>query len=161
MAHVNQFHGGVNSVITVLRQQYWIPKICQVVRSLLRKGVTCKKVSGKPYSAPEAPKSRTMCAAPFSVTGVDFTGALFVRCMNTEQKVYICLFACANTRAIHLKVVTDLTKETFLLAFRRFAGRRSLPKLMISDNASTYQSAAKELEKMFSSATVRVRIKFT
>jgi len=118
MAHVNQFHGGVNSVITVLWQQYWIPKIRQVVRSLLRKCVTSKKVSGKPYSAPEAPplpKSRTMCAAPFSVTGVDFTGALFVRCMNKEQKVYICLFTCANTRAIHLEVVTDLTAETFLL----------------------------------------------
>ena len=51
MAHVNQFHGGVNGVITVLRQQYWIPKIRQVVRCLLRKCVTCKKVSGKPYSA--------------------------------------------------------------------------------------------------------------
>ena len=94
-----------------------------------------------------------MCATPFSVTGVDFTGALFVRYMNKEQKVYICLFICANTRAIHLEVVIDLTEETFLLAFRRFAGRRSLPKLMISDNTSTYQSAAKELEKMFSSAT--------
>jgi len=157
MAHINQLHGGVNSVITVLQQQYWIPKIRQVVRSLLRKCVTCKKVSGKPYSAPEAPplpKSRTLCAAPFSVTGVDFIGALFVCCMEKEQKVYICLFTCANTRAIHLEVVTDLTEETFLLEFRRFAGRRSLPKLMISDNASTYQSAAKELEMMLSSATL-------
>jgi len=155
-AHVNQLHCGVNSVITVLRQQYWIPKIRQVVRSLLRKCVTCKKVSGKPYSAPEAPpllKLRTLCAAPFSVTGVDFTGAPFVRCMDKEQKVYICLFTCANTRAIYLEVVTDLTEETFLLAFRRFAGRRSLPKLMISENATTYQLAAKELEKMLSSAT--------
>ena len=95
MAHVNQFHGRVNSVITVLRQQYWIPKICQVVRSLLRKCVACKKVSGKSYSAPEAPslpKSRTLCATPFSVTELDFTGALFVRCMDKEQKVYT--YAC-------------------------------------------------------------------
>ena len=53
-----------------------------------------------------------------------------------------------------MKVVTDLTEETFLLAFRRFAGRRSLLKLMISDNASAYQSAAEGLEKMFSLATL-------
>ena len=65
--------------------------------------------------------------------------------------MYICLFTCANTRAVHLEVVTDLTEENFIQAFRRFVGRKSLPQLMISDNASTYQSAAKELEKLFSS----------
>ena len=68
--------------------------------------------------------------------------------------MYICLFTCANTRAVHLEVVTDLTEENFLQAFRRFVGRKSLPRLMISDNTSTYQSAAKELEKMFSSTTL-------
>ena len=82
MTHVNQLHSGVNSVITALRQRYWIPRIRQTVRNLVRKCVICRKVSGRPYSVPEAPplpKSHTLCAAPFSVTGVDFTGALFVR----------------------------------------------------------------------------------
>ena len=82
MIHINQLHGGVNSVITAARQRYWIPSIQRVVRSLLKKCVICKRVSGRPYSAPDAPplpKSRTLCSKPFSVTGVDFTGALFVR----------------------------------------------------------------------------------
>ena len=38
-----------------------------------------------------------------------------------------------------------------MLAFRRFVGRRSLPELMISDNATTYEAAAGELKKLFSS----------
>ena len=157
MTHVNQLHSGVNSIITALRQRYWITRIRQTVRNLLRKCVICRKVSGRPYSMPEAPplpKSRTLCAAPFHVTGVDFTGALFVRDSGGEQKVYICLFTCANTRAVHLEVVTDLTEEKFLQAFRRFVGRKSLPQLMISDNASTFQSAAKEIEKMLNSPTL-------
>lgn len=161
MIHINQLHGGVNSVITAARQRYWIPSIRRVVRSLLKKCVTCRKVSGRPYSAPEAPplpKSRTLCSKPFSVTGVDFTGALFVRSTGGEQKVYICLFTCANTRAVHLEVVTDLTEENFMQAFRRFVGRKSLPQLMISDNASTYQSAAKELEKLFTSTILSERL---
>jgi len=66
-----------------------------------------------------------------------------------ECKVYVCLFTCASTRAIHLEVVTDLTETTFLQAFRRFAARRSL------DNASTYTSAAKELNKLFQSSTLK------
>ena len=63
-----------------------------------------------------------------------------------EYKVYICLFTCTSTRAIHLEVVTDLTEVTFLQAFQRFTARRSLPCLVIPDNASTYTSAAKGVE---------------
>ena len=55
---------------------------------------------------------------PFTVTGVDFTGALYVRAPERENKVYICLFTCANTRAVHLEVVNDVSEETFLQTFR-------------------------------------------
>ena len=81
MIHVQQLHGGVNSIITALRQRYWIPRTRRIVRSILRKCVVCQKVSDRPYSMPEIPpllKSQTPCAAPFLVTGVEFTGALFV-----------------------------------------------------------------------------------
>ena len=65
-----------------------------------------------------------------------------LKSMQGPLKVYICLFTCASTRAVHPKVVTDLSVPTFIEAFRRFTSRKSLPKIMISDNASTYQSAA-------------------
>ena len=81
-------------------------------------------------------------------TGIDFTGAMYVRQPQSEQKVYICLFTCATTRAIHLEIVTDLSVETFLLAFRRFASRRSLPQIIVSNNASTYTAAADELQEL-------------
>ena len=82
-------------------------------------------------------------------TGVDFTGALYVRNGGDENKV--CLFTCAVSRALHLEIVTDLTVETFLQAFRRFSSRKSLPKILISDNASTYMATAEELLKLFNS----------
>ena len=68
-----------------------------------------------------------------------------------ESKVYICLFTCATTRAVHLETVTDLTTETFLLALRKFASRKSLPQNIVSDNGSTYLSAAEELKEILSS----------
>ena len=70
---------------------------------------------------------------------------------NVEHKAYICLFTCTSTRAIHLEIVTDLSTETFLLAFRRFVSRKLLPVVMISDNASTYLAAAEELKTLFDS----------
>ena len=59
--------------------------------------------------------------------------------------MYLCLFTCAITWAVHLEIVQDLTAEMFLLAFCKFSGRRSLPSIMISDNGLTYLSAANEL----------------
>ena len=152
--HEHQLHAGVNSTVTALRQQYWIPTARQLVRRLLRKCVPCRKTSGKAYPIPESPplpKDRTKEGKPFEVTGVDFTGALYVRNHGTESKAYICLFTCGLSRAVHLKVVQDLSVETFLQAFRRFAARKSLPRLLLSDNASTYVSAAKELQQLFTS----------
>ncbi len=152
--HRNQLHAGVNSTVTALRQKFWIPAARQSVKSVLRRCVNCRKVVGKPYQAPDPaplPKSRIQELVPFKRTGVDFTGALYVKSNGQEEKVYICLFTCAVTRAVHLEVVNDLTEETFLQAFRRFASRKSLPTKMISDNASTYLSAANELKQLFES----------
>ena len=69
--------------------------------------------------------------------------------------MYICLFTCATTRAVHLEVVTDLSTETFLLTFRRFVNRKSLPQIILSDNASTYLSAAEELKTLFESEDLK------
>ena len=152
--HTRLYHCGVNSTITALRQTYWIPAIRQCVRNLLRHCTTCRRHIGKSYSPPDPaplPKSRTQDVNPFTFTGVDFTGALYVRNGSEEVKAYVCLFTCATSRAVHLEVVTDLSTATFMLAFRRFVGRRSLPELMISDNATTYEAAADELKKLFSS----------
>ena len=85
------------------------------------------------------------------MTGIDFTGAFYVQQGSDEVKVYICLFTCATTRALHLEVVTDLSTKTFLLAFCRFASRKGLSQTVISDNPSTYLSAAEELTELFSS----------
>jgi len=114
---------------------------------------------GRPYKAPESqplPKVRVTEAPPFTVTGVNFTGALYVKSSNSQEaKVYICLFSCAVSRAVHLEVVSDLTVDIFLLVFRRFCSRKSLPRKMISDNASTYLSAAEKIRKIFESDTLK------
>jgi transposase InsO family protein len=158
-AHSRLLHAGASSTITFLRQKYWIPSIRQTVKTILRKCTRCMKVIGRPYSAPDPPplpKSRVSDVNPFTYTGVDFSGALLVRDNNRrEMKAYICLFTCATTRAIHLELVPDLSAESFLQAFRRFCSRKSVPHVMMSDNANTFISASKQLQDLFKSTTVR------
>ena len=77
--------------------------------------------NGKPYKIPDVPPILKSCvgsATPFGVTGVDFTGTLYVKIKPIGKcKACICLFICASTRAIHLEIITDLSTETFLEDF--------------------------------------------
>ena len=120
-----------------------------MIRKLLPHCIICQRVQGKPYQIPYPPpviKERIQSAQPFEYAGVDFTGAMYVRDRGHENKVYVCLFTCGVSRAVHLEIVTDLSVATFLQAFRRFSSRKSLPKILNSDNASTYMAAAEELQ---------------
>jgi len=47
-----------------------------------------------------------------------------------------------------LDLTRQLSAEAFLLAFRRFTGRRGLPATLLSDNAKTFKSASKEVVKI-------------
>ncbi|XP_053403036.1 uncharacterized protein LOC123546131 [Mercenaria mercenaria] len=149
-AHITQLHSGTESTVTFIRQKFWIPSIRQHVRKIIRSCVTCRKVTSSPYRVPDPPplpSDRVKHAPPFTVTGIDFTGALTVKASDGNlQKAYICLFTCANTRAIHLEIVPNMTVDSFILALRRFFSRRPIPKIIMSDNALTYISTAKLLK---------------
>jgi len=81
--HIKLCHSGTNATLTGLRQSYWIPtaRHVQYVKSILHHCVTCHKVNGRPYAAPDPPplpQLRTQDVCPFTFTGVDFTRALHV-----------------------------------------------------------------------------------
>ena len=46
------------------------------------------------------------------------------------EKVYISLYTCGSSKAVHLDVVPDLSVETF----KRFICRQGIPRLVVSDN---------------------------
>ena len=114
--HVKLFCAGVNSTVTAIRQEYWIPATRQCVKSTQCCCTTCKKHQGKPYMAPDpapVPQARTQDLSHL-VTGIDFTGTLYVQQGSAEVKVYIYLFTCTTPRAINLEVITNLSTEIFL-----------------------------------------------
>ncbi|XP_018396272.1 PREDICTED: uncharacterized protein LOC108774619 [Cyphomyrmex costatus] len=48
------------------------------------------------------------------------------------------MFVCFATKAVHIELVSDLTTDTFLAAFKRFISRRGKPSHMWSDNGTTF-----------------------
>ena len=80
---------------------------------------------------------------------MDFAGPLFVKKGKGQMsKVYITLFTCCVTRAIHLELVENLEASSFINCLRRFCARRGTPTLLISDNAKTFKATSKLLLKL-------------
>ncbi len=149
--HVRVHHSGLRSTLAELRTRYWVPKGRQLVKRVLSKCRVCKRFQGKCYGEPpmaSLPAFRVREAPAFSKSGVDFAGPLYVKNrVNGNEKAYIVLWSCCVTRAVTLDLVSDLNTSTFLRALRRFAARRGVPTLIVSDNAKTFKAAHKYIKK--------------
>ncbi|XP_075150903.1 uncharacterized protein LOC142225012 [Haematobia irritans] len=54
-----------------------------------------------------------------------------------------------STKAIHLELCSNLSSESFLAAFTRFAARRGLPSKIMSDNGTNFVGAERKLRHEF------------
>ncbi|XP_029155640.1 uncharacterized protein LOC114928553 [Nylanderia fulva] len=101
----------------------------------------------------DLPSPRVNPSSPFTHTGVDYAGPFlitpFVGKGQKARKNWIALFICLVTKAIHLELVDDYSSAGFISAFRRFAGRRGLPKKLYSDNGTNFHGADRELQNAF------------
>ncbi|GFV61000.1 integrase catalytic domain-containing protein [Trichonephila clavipes] len=64
------------------------------------------------------------------------------------NKVYVSMFVCLSTEAIHLDFVSDLTSKVFIACLKRIFGRRGKSSKMFSDNGKTFVGANIELKKL-------------
>jgi hypothetical protein len=134
------------------------PKGEAICERLLSKCTVCKKLTGKPYKAPEAaalPEFRVKQSPPFDKIGVDFAGPLYVKQGKSMRKVYIALFPCCVTRALHLELVEDMFAQTFRRCLRRFTAARGNPSIIVSDNAKTFKAVEKTLKQLFDHPEVK------
>ena len=75
---------------------------------------------------PPLPPIRVEETSPFTHTGIDFAGPLYTRenLSASSVKVWICLYTCCVTTAVHFDIVTEMTAVAFLRSFIRFTARR-------------------------------------
>ena len=153
-------HNGVKETLCQLRTKYWVCKARQRIKTILSNCITCKKHSQKQYSEPltaQLPDYRVTKSVPFSTCGIDFAGPFYVRHSKEVilDKVYLCLYTCASSRAVYLDLSTDLTAEAFIRSFKRFSTRRGFPQRVISDNAKNFKSANQQLSALFELPSVQ------
>ena len=98
---------------------------------------------------PPIPTERVSASALFTYVGVDYFGPLFMKVNRQTQKVWVCLYTCLATRAIHLEQMNDMTTHQFLLGFRRFIARHGKPNKIISDNAAQFKLASDTISRLW------------
>ncbi len=152
--HKTSMHSGISQTLSSIRQEYWIPQGRTRIRSVLKDCHICRRVMGGPYKLPAMapwPKEKMSKGPPFSYTGVDYFGPLYIKdeLEATSKKAWVCLFTCIATHAIHLELIHDMTAEQFLMCFRRFISRHGKPEQLISDNATQFILAKSTLDKVW------------
>lgn len=155
-AHDRTLHGGPQIMINYLRSAYWIIGVKSLAKNYVNKCVICVKNKAKVYNQfmGSLPSSRCTPSRPFLNSGVDYAGPVQIRTTkgrgHRSHKGYICVYVCMSTRAIHLEVVSDMSTQGFLAAFRRFVARRGHCANIWSDNGTNFVGAARELRELAS-----------
>ena len=154
--HRKTLHSGVSQTLSEIRHKFWIPHGRATVCKVLNECRVCRKLEGGPYKLPymaSLPRKRVSESTPFSRVGVDSFGPLYIKDTTDPQKVWICLFTCLVTRAVHLELVEDMTTSAFLMCLRRFIAIRGTPIEIISDNAKHFKLASDTLKLIWTKMT--------
>jgi hypothetical protein len=145
---------GVDYVLSILRQRYWIlrgrPLIKRLINSKHNGCKLCKRYSGsmsKQRMADLPPARVTPTGRAFASVGVDYFGPFCVKFKRGTTKRFGCIFTCLATRAVHFEVAYSLSTDSFLSACQRFTARRGKPDQIFSDNGTNLVAGSKELKK--------------
>ncbi|UYV63707.1 hypothetical protein LAZ67_2005377 [Cordylochernes scorpioides] len=145
--HEKMYHYGAQTLRSVLREKFWIPKVRQLVRHVIHKCPRCRRFETKRVDVPEAslPQHRVRDVVVFEVTGIDLGGPLY---LEDGQKVWFVIFTCGVYRAVHLELVTSLSTEALVGAVERFVARRGCPAVIYSENGTNLVGLRNELYRV-------------
>ncbi|XP_043491545.1 uncharacterized protein LOC122517187 [Polistes fuscatus] len=159
-------NGGTQATLNAIHESFWPINGRSSVKRVIYKCIICRRL--KPttpqYPMSDLPANRLLQNRPFLHTGVDFCGPLFIKEKQHRNhgriKIYVAVFVCFSTKAVHLELVSDLTTEAFLADLHRFMARRGKCSDIYSDNATNFVGSANELEARVSRSLANEGIKW-
>ena len=94
------------------------------------------------------PPVRVEEGEPFEAVGVDLFGPFEVtRGGRPHHKIWVVIFCCLKSRAVHFETVFDLSAPTFIMALQRVSSRRGGIRVLYSDNGTNLRGANVELNR--------------
>ncbi|GBM81896.1 hypothetical protein AVEN_96238-1 [Araneus ventricosus] len=101
----------------------------------------------------DLPPERVTPSSPFQNAGLDLCGPFLIQYKGqrkgTYQKVYVVIFVCMATKAVHIDFVSDLTADAIIATLKRFFARRGKSSILFSDNATNFTGASAKLKRLY------------
>ena len=154
--HLQNQHCGPQLMLSIIRQRLWLLRGGRLAANTVKNCLECFRA--KPTHAEQMmadlPANRVQQNRVFVNVGVDFAGPMKMKTSKIRNakliKVYVALFVCFATKAIHLELVTELTTDAFIAAPKRFIARRGLCANIYSDKGSNFVGASNDLHDLYS-----------
>ena len=143
--HERLAHTGCYSVLAEFRKQFFVTKPFSTIKKCLKRCVHCKRFNARTVKLNQS-SYRDFRAnppkVPFANVFVDHLGPINVKKNGESAKVWLLCITCTWTRAINLKICSDLTVKGFLRAFQMHSFEYGIPQLCISDLGSQLTAGA-------------------
>ncbi|XP_075167480.1 uncharacterized protein LOC142239573 [Haematobia irritans] len=151
--HKENCHAGTRALVALSRERIWILNAREICKKIVRQCIHCFHYKPKLMNQimGNLPSDRVKAIRPFLVVGVDFCGPVNVSVRirgRPPLKMYIAVFVCFTSKAVHLELVSNLSSDCFILCFKRFAARRGLPTTVYCDNATNFVGASRNLKEI-------------
>ncbi|XP_059096083.1 uncharacterized protein LOC131890693 [Tigriopus californicus] len=145
-------HPGVNHGLGLLRQEYWVLRGREAVKTARRECDHCQRMTAHPATQEMAdlPQEQLACdQPPFYFASVDFFGPMEVLVSrNKIEKRWGSIFTCMTTRAVDIEAAPSLSTPDFLNVLRNLVSLRGKPHQIYSDNGTNFVGAANLLAEL-------------
>lgn len=153
--HKLLMHAGPQHLLASVRNKYWPIGGKNLARRVARSCLVCRRFAAQHMKniMGALPAEKLNADFPFSTIGLDMAGPFLITdrkgrgCKIT--KCYLCVFICFRYKCIHLEAVSEMSKDAFILALKRFIARRGVPKQIYCDNGGNFVAAAREIHDFF------------
>ncbi|XP_033218059.1 uncharacterized protein LOC117173529 [Belonocnema kinseyi] len=153
--HIKRKHAGVQATLYGVRESFWPIDSRNTTRRIIRRSVRCFRVKPRGIDCimGSLPEKRLTYSCLFLHVGVDYCGPFYIKEKRHRnrgrEKVYVSIFVCFTTKAVHLDLVYGLTTEAFLDSLSKFFSRQGKAITVHSDNGTNFVGANKELRDLY------------
>ena len=137
----------------IRQASYWLVNGNQVVSKETNSCVTCKRLCGRPLEQEMAdlPTDRMEETAPFTYVGFDIFGPWSIHSRKTRgaaatSKRWGLLFACLNSRAVHIEILESMDSNSFICTLRHFFALSGPVSLLRCDCGTNFMGGKSELD---------------
>ncbi len=127
----------------LLSNGIWILGCSKAVSSYIYKCAKCRKFRRptEEQRMADLPQERMETTPPFTYCGMDCFGPFYINEGRKELKHYGLLFTCMCSRAVHVKMLDDLSTDAFINALRTFITIRGRVRQIRSDQGTNFVGA--------------------